>query len=311
MILLSPKAKQNITDEDISIFKANALEGLPRNRRRELQREMDSMEKALKTMTPNQLKLLDIISEQKASQKLDRVVEIIDRCISAQYIIKNPKANLDELNEYQDDIAKLIQEDNEKDYEFKYGGNEKMSNEKIKSLENKMKERIVELLEEGKNQKQSLEILAIEFPTLSKASITNTFKKTKETWKANTEKTDVDKAVEYIFSEDKRKEDVAVKEENTECSEMKEVQASNNKELDKLEVEKDSKEEKSKMSLKIKKMVVEGEFGLYEVEGNVITSEKQDLSFGKLEELEEYRVDEVAKIDARVNEFKEVFAMLK
>ena len=283
MIPLSPKAKQNITDEDISIFKANALEGLPRNRRRELQREMDSMEKALKTMTPNQLKLLDIISEQKANQKLDRVVEIIDRCISAQYIIKNPEATWEEINEYQNKISELIKEDDKKDYEVKriYGG-DNMSKEKIEKLEAQMRNRVVSLLEEGKNQKQALEILSIEFPKFSKAMLTNSFKRIKEAWKLEKEKTDVDKAVEYIFSEDKIKEDVAVKEENTECSEMKEVEVSNNKELDKLEVEKDSKEGKSKMS-KLKVKVVEGEFGLYEVEGNVITSEKQDLSFGKLE----------------------------
>ncbi|WP_010295963.1 hypothetical protein [Clostridium senegalense] len=324
MIPLSTKAKQKITDEDINNFKESALEGLPRNKRRSLEREINDMQKALKTMTPTQLKVLNIVTNEKANQKMDRFADVMDKCITAQYVILNPNITLDEIKEYQKQLAKLINEDNNKYCEFMNGGNDFMANEKMKGLEKQVKTRIIQLLEEGKNQKQSLESLVIEFASLSKASLANAFKQTKEEWKK--ENKDVDRAIEYIFPN----EEAATNGEKTECSENKEVQeefVSDNKQnldkkesvqdlqnenLDKLKVEKDSTEEKLKMSkLKVKKMVVEGEFGLYEVEGNVITSEKQDLSFCKLEELEEYRLDEVAKIDARVNEFKEVFAMLK
>lgn len=63
--------------------------------------------------------------------------------------------------------------------------------------------------------------------------------------------------------------------------------------------------------LKIKKMIVEGSNGVYEIENNVVTLQDLNIGFDSLEEVEEYKKTEIKKIEDKINEIKQVFNLYK
>ena len=74
-----------------------------------------------------------------------------------------------------------------------------MAVKRVNEQEGQVRDRIIELVNEGKKQKEIISILAAEFPTLSKSMITNAYKKTKTmASEAKEMKAGIEKAIKIL-----------------------------------------------------------------------------------------------------------------
>ena len=194
------------------------------------------------------------------------------------------------------------------------GGSCDMAVKKINEvMAPEVEKRVRELIKEGYNQKVSVKMLIEEFNTLSTAMLTNAYKRTKaivaeeEKLKKIAEQEEKSKdvsnrikevlgepdeeledALEYIF-EDDLKEDVKdnVTDENKAHTEEKDNKGINTpKEIEKANIEENNKPEtmvknknsKLKVVKEITKVIeryVQGEYGLYNIKGSVVTVDEE------------------------------------
>jgi len=163
----------------------------------------------------------------------------------------------------------------------------------------------MELIENGMNQSKSLVVLEAQFPTLSKAMLVNPYKKVKKEMKIEPKEEvkvepEILAAAELIFPE--IKEDIkepapvekAVTEEEPKMGKVI-------KEEDELKVEKESK-----LKVVSKEIIVEGEFGKYNIDQVGVTV--GEFQFTSLADVEEYREDELEAFEKRIAEIKQVVA---
>lgn len=291
------KLEQFVKSDYYTNLKEERFKDLPRAERRRELKKLDRMEHAIKILNGTQLELIRIIANEQTKEFTDDFAGMTDRCITA-FIINNFedmtwKQVIDKYQEFSDMV--LAETEKVSDLKKEFGGDWVMS---VNKMEKAVLDRAMELIKNGENQKNAVEILSIEFHRLSKSMITNVFKKCKEEYKAQQNEldraaklTDTDKAIEYIFKEDGQ----AIKTN-------KEV--ANNATTE-------NKEEKFMNKLKVKSMVVEGENGVYKVCENWVELQGDELiSFSNVNELEKYRKEELEKFENRVSEFREVFKMI-
>ncbi|MEG0667823.1 MAG: hypothetical protein RR460_04280, partial [Clostridium sp.] len=172
----------------------------------------------------------------------------------------------------------------------------------MKTVEKKaevVRDRSIELVTEGMNQKKSIEILVNEFPAFSKSMITNCFKRVKEEMKRQTEEiveeATVDAAVNYILENDKC-DYIATDEELAKVEEIKAV-----------------KEEDHRITGLVilnKKLIMDvaGEFGTYHIEDNVVTNE--DIKFESEEQVENWAQSEIARIIRCKDEALKIYSII-
>lgn len=268
-----------------------------RQQRRKIQREIDQSKKTLDNLSPNQMKVMDHITNAKVEEKISEIQYIMDRCISALLIELFPEKDWDDIEEIETRLTEFIFEDTVKWKKLIEGKDFDMSKKYIKEIELKVEIKAKDLIAKEVKQKEAIEILLTQFPELSKAMVTNAYKKVKA--EVNKEKDAVIKncddqtkeALKYIFKEDGQ------------AVEANKVAANN--------VTTENKEEKCMSKLKVKSMVVEGENGVYKVCENGVELQGEDLiSFSSMDELEKYRKEELEKFENRVSEFREVFKMI-
>lgn len=294
-------------------LKEGLTKDMPRHERKRIDREVEKFNKALKTMTPAQLKAVDVItdfkSNEKASEKIDGFRYVLDTAITSHLILENENIGWKDIVKVKDKIEEimkdfftkqeLILKENMGDYD--------MAKKAIESMEVKLEGRIIDLLEEGKNQKQAIEMLVNEFNKLPKSTISQAFKAVKSEWireknltveqsKGNKSevvpKKQMDEALDYIFNE---KEPVRTAKTLGEAKqEVAEKIVEENKEV---------MEEVKMGSLKVKEMtlVVEGANGEYKAskDGVILVRKNAQIDFKNIEELEKW-----------TGEVKEVFKMI-
>lgn len=251
-------------------------------------------------------------TKEKASEKIDRFRYVLDTAITSHLILENENAGWKDIAKVKDEIEEimkdfftkqeLILKENMGDYD--------MAKKAIESMEVKLEGRIIDLLEEGKNQKQAIEILVDEFNKLPKSTISQAYKAVKSEWIRERNSTaeqselipkkQMDEALDYIFNE---KEPVRTaktlseaKQEFTAKSEKVEVEQS-------IEAKQEIMEEVKMSSLKVKEMtlVVEGANGEYKAskDGVILVRQNAQIDFKNIEELEKW-----------TGEVKEVFKMV-
>lgn len=225
--------------------------------------------------------------EESFNKKLEVITQALDRNMTASMIL-NTEYSLDEINNIFKYSWELIDEDNKKVAELKKEGNGDWMKAADKYVE-LVQERAIELINNKVNQKKSVETLVSEFPKLSKSMITNAYKKAKELIdesKKLKEETEEDpeaiRLYNAIYGEDdynSNEINEVAEEVKNEKAEVEEVENMNKEINDK------QPEVKEESKIKVVKMELVGEFGVYEVEGTKLTVD--DVKFNSKEHLEE------------------------
>lgn len=278
-----------------------------------MNREKDRSRKTLENFSSNQLQVIEHITNAKAEERIKKRIDelqyIMDRCISAFLIELFPEKTWEDIEELETILTGLIEEDIVKWKRLIEGKDFNMAKNIIKEIELQVESKAKDLIEKEVKQKEAIEVLLTQFPTLSKSMLTNAYKRVKSELNKNKEAEkkfdkETEEAAEYIF------------EEEIESKTIEEVKVDEPSVVQVVEEPKDiKKESKSKgvdkvSKLKIKSMVLEGENGLYKVCENGVELQGQELiSFSNIEELEKYRDEELKKFENRIAEFREVFEM--
>lgn len=264
-------------------------------RAREKGKKKDSNKKVealawLRSLPPAKQTLIDSLVKIEARKENDSLLKAIDRCFSAAVFEELENLEWEDVKRIIDKSAELMLDDAHKMKNLKesLGGSYDMAIKKInEEMAPEVEKRVRELIKDGYNQKVSVKMLIEEFNTLSTAILTNAYKKTKaiikdeENIKKISEKKEsaenvnkikdamgepdkeVADALEYIF-EDELKENLNNKKGIYENKD--EIQ------------EKEIKNSKLKIVKEITKVIereVQGEYGLYNIKGSVVTVDEE------------------------------------
>lgn len=272
-----------------------------RAREKEKKKEENKKVEALawfRALPPTKKVLINSLVKLEAEENTNNMIEAIYRCLSATLIQSLEDLELEEINKIIDKCVGLMEEDTKKIRKLKesLGGSYDMAIKKVNKMGEVVEKRVRELIEEGFNQKVSIKMLQEEFKDLSIAMLTNAYKKTKasvvEEEKGNDVLGESDKevadALEYIF-EDELKEDVKdniadenkahTEEKEDKCINIpKEIEKANTEENNKVETIVKNKNSKLKVVKEITKVIerdVQGEYGLYNIKGTVVTVDEE------------------------------------
>lgn len=273
-------------------------------RAREKEKKKDSNKKVeamawFRSLPPAKQTLIDSLVKIEARKENDSLLKAIDRCFSAAVFEELENLEWEDVKRIIDKSAELMLDDAHKMKNLKesLGGSYDMAIKKInEEMAPEVEKRVRELIKDGYNQKVSVKMLIEEFNTLSTAILTNAYKKTKaiikdeENIKKISEKKEsaenvnknkdamgepdkeVADALEYIF-EDELKENLNNKKGIDENKD--EIQ------------EKEIKNSKLKIVKEITKVIereVQGEYGLYNIKGSVVTVD-EEFAFSNVEDV--------------------------
>ena len=276
-----------------------------------------------RSLPPAKQTLIDSLVKIEARKENDSLLKAIDRCFSAAVFEELENLEWEDVKRIIDKSAELMLEDAHKMKNLKgsLGGSYDMAIKKInEEMAPEVEKRVRELIKDGYNQKVSVKMLIEEFNTLSTAMLTNAYKRTKaivseeEKLKkiAEREEKDVsnrikevlgesdkelEDAIEYIFK-DELKEDgkESVKSENKAHTEEKEdkginipkeVEKTNTEENNKVKTTVKNKNSKLKVIKEVTKVIereVQGEYGLYNIKGSVVTVD-EEFAFSNVEDV--------------------------
>ena len=301
-----------------------------KEQRKENKKKREAME-WLRGLPPAKQLLIDSLVKIEASKETDNIYQAIDRCFSAAIFQEFDFLEYEEVTRAIDISADLMIDDAHKikDLKDKLGGSYDMAIKKINEMGPKVEARIRELIKEGYNQKLTIKTISEEFKELSTAMITNSYKKTKalvreeEKLKKVAEREDVsdkrkdvieevdkeiEDALEYIFEEDTkevkneaRTEEKEVGQANICIDEEKANIGKNNgnKKMSKLKVIKEV--------TKVVERYIQGEYGLYNVKGSVVTVD-EEFAFSNVEDVKGWASSEredllkqIAEIKTKIN----------
>lgn len=260
--------------------------------------EKIKIEKWFKSLNFTQRHYLERYAEEYYRRTQDPINEAMDCCISAALIQWFEELEYNDILEFQDFMLELMKDHVEIDKGLKARGIDIMKNKR--ELEPQVRIKATELIKEGKNQKAAIEILASDFPTLSKASLTNAFKKVKQEIKAE----DVIKENEGITEEHK----AAYKEIFNEPYE-EELKIEREREIADF-----AKENNSERTLKIvrKETVAIGKYGEYTLNLDGVKvgiwNFKNIADINKYEKMEVEKLKkQIAEVEGRAAEAREMF----
>ena len=264
-----------------------------------------------KSLPPTKQLLIDSLIKMEAKKENSNLIEAIDRCFSAAIIQEFDFLEWEDVKKIIDNSADLMLDDAQKMKKLKdsFGGSYEMAIKKINELGPEVEDRIREVIGAGYNQKVSIKMLQEEFKDLSTAMITNAYKKTKAIIKdeqklkeiaIQEEKSEevvnrikevigepdneIEDAIEYIFDE-------KIKKENVKEEPQKQVEIKNSK----LKVVKEI--------TKVIERYVQGEYGLYNIRGAVVTVDEK-FAFSNVEDVNSWASFEREELVKQLEEIK-------
>ena len=295
-----------------------------------------------RSLPPAKQTLIDSLVKIESKKDNDSLLQAIDRCFSAAVIQEFENLEWVDIERIIDKSAELMLDDAHKMKSLKdsLGGSYDMAVKKINEvMAPEVEKRVRELIKEGYNQKVSVKMLIEEFNTLSTAMLTNAYKRTKsivaeeEKLKKIAEQEEKSKdvsnrikevlgesdkeledALEYIFADD-LKEDVKdnVTDENKAHTEEKDNKGINTpKEIEKANIKENGKVETTVKNSKLKvikevtKVIereVQGEYGLYNIKGSVVTVD-EEFTFRNIKDVNCWASDEREDLLKQMEEIK-------
>lgn len=273
-----------------------------RAREKEKKKEDNKKVEALawfRALPPTKRVLIDSLVKIEAEENTNNMLEAIYRCLSAALIQNLEDAELEDINKIIDNCVGLMEEDTKKIKKLKesLGGSYDMAIKKVNEMGEVVEKRVRELIAEGFNQKVSIKMLQEEFKDLSTAMLTNAYKKTKAIVaeeKANEVSNkikdvlgepdkEVADALEYIFEEENKV--ILEEKEDKGINAPKEVEKANIEENNKAEtIVKNSKLKVVKEVTKVIERDVQGEYGLYNIKGAVVTVD-EEFAFSNIKDV--------------------------
>lgn len=294
-----------------------------RAREKEKKKEDNKKVEALawfRALPPTKRVLIDSLVNIKAEEKTSNMLEAIYRCLSAALIQGLEDLELEEINKIIEQCVGLMEEDTKKIKKLKdsLGGSYDMAVKKVNEMGKAVEKRVRELIAEGFNQKVSIKMLQEEFKDLSTAMLTNAYKKTKAAVveeKANEVSNkikdvlgepdkEVADALEYIF-EDENKAIVEEKEDKG-INAPKEVEKANTEGNNKVETTVKNNNSKLRVVKEVTKVIerdVQGEYGLYNIKGAVVTVD-EEFAFSSVKEVNCWASDEREVLLKQLEEIK-------
>lgn len=295
-----------------------------------------------RSLPPAKQTLISSLAKIESKKDNDSLLQAIDRCFSAAMIQEFENLDWSDIERILNKSAELMLDDAHKMKSLKdsLGGSYDMAVKKINEvMAPEVEKRVRELIKEGYNQKVSVKMLIEEFNTLSTAMLTNAYKRTKsivaeeEKLKKIAEQEEKSKdvsnrikevlgesdkeledALEYIF-EDDLKEDVKdnVTDENKAHTEEKDNKGINTpKEIEKANIKENGKVETTVKNSKLKvikevtKVIereVQGEYGLYNIKGSVVTVD-EEFTFRNIKDVNCWASDEREDLLKQMEEIK-------
>lgn len=285
----------------------------------------------LRSLPPVKRTLIDSLVKLETEKINNNTFDAIDRCFATALFQEIDSLEYSEVMKIIDMSTELMLDDANKIKELKekFGGSYDMAIKKINELSPKVEERIRELIGEGYNQKLTIKAIAEEFKELSTAMITTMYKKTKglmkeeeklkkiaeredvsDKTKDTTEEVDkeIEDALEYIFEEDTKEDKNKARTEEKEvgqvniCIDEEKANIGKNKG--------DKKRSKLKIIKEVTKVVeryIQGECGLYNVKGSVVTVD-EEFAFSNVEDVKGWASSEredllkqIAEIKSKIN----------
>lgn len=264
-----------------------------------------------KSLPPTKQLLIDSIIKMEAKKENSNLIEAIDRCFSAAIIQEFDFLEWEDVKKIIDNSADLMLDDANKMKKLKdrFGGSYEMATKKINELGPEVENRIRELICAGYNQKVSIKMLQEEFKDLSTAMITNAYKKTKAIIK------DEQKLKEIAIQEEKSEEVVnrikeVIGEPDNEIEDAIEyifdekIKKENVKEEPQIQIErKNSKLKVVKEITKVIEREVQGEYGLYNIRGAVVTVDEK-FAFSNVEDVNSWASFEREELVKQLEEIK-------
>ena len=305
-------------------------------RAKEKDKKKDSNKKGealawFRSLPPIKRTLVDSLVKLEAKKINNNTFDAIYRCFATALFQEIDFLEYDEAMKIIDISTELMLDDANKIKELKekFGGSYDMAIKKINELSPKVEERIRELITEGYNQKLTIKAIAEEFKELSTAMITTMYKKTKGLMKEEeklkklaeqedvsdktkdiTEEVDkeIEDALEYIFEEDTKET------QNKARIEEKEVGQANISKVEGKAITSEKNGDKKASKLKVIKEVtkvveryIQGEYGLYNVKGSVVTVD-EEFAFSNVEDVKGWASSEredllkqIAEIKTKIN----------
>ena len=296
-----------------------------------------------RSLPPAKQILIESLVKIESKKENDGLLQAIDRCFTAAVIQEFENIEWSDVERIIDKSAEIMLDDAYKIKKLKesLGGSYDMAMKKVNEMGQVVEKRIRELIKEGYNQKVSIKMLQEEFRELSTAMLTNAYKKTKaivveeEKLKKIAEKEEKSKdvsnrikevlgepdkevadALEYIF-EDDLKENVKdnVTDENMDYTEEKYNRCKNTpKEVERANINDNIGEEmalknrnsKLKVVKEVTKVIereVQGEYGLYNIKGSVVTVD-EEFAFGNVEDVNSWASAERENLLKQMEEIK-------
>lgn len=279
-----------------------------------------------KSLPPAKHLLIDSLIKIEARKENDSLLQAIDRCFSAAVFEELENLEWEDVKRIIDKSAELMLDDAHKMKELKekLGGSYDMAVKKINEMGPEIEARIRELIEAGYNQKVSVKILIEEFKEISTAMLTNAYKKTKAIIKdeekaklvagsikgvAGESDKELEEALEYIFEDSaKDSEKEADTEEKEEKAiniqeEEKETNLNDNTDIKAVVENKSSKLRVVKEITKVVERTVQGEYGLYNIKGSVVTVD-EEYSFENIEDVKSWANFEREELIKKIEELK-------
>lgn len=264
-----------------------------------------------KSLPPTKQLLIDSLIKMEAKKENSNLIEAIDRCFSAAIIQEFDFLEWEDVKKIIDNSADLMLDDANKMKKLKdrFGGSYEMATKKINELGPEVENRIGELIAAGYNQKLSIKMLQEEFKDLSTAMITNAYKKTKAIIK------DEQKLKEIAIQEEKSEEVVnrikeVIGEPDNEIEDAIEyifdekIKKENVKEEPQIQIErKNSKLKVVKEITKVIEREVQGEYGLYNIRGAVVTVDEK-FAFSNVEDVNSWASFEREELVKQLEEIK-------
>ena len=291
-----------------------------RKKAREEKKENDKKVEALRwfnTLPPAKAELVKNYTTIIAEKHSRHFTDALERSYSAAIINCFDYLDWHHVEKVIDVFNELVEDDVKKMKELSesYGGNLDMAVKRVNAQEGQVRDRIIELVNEGKKQKEIISILAAEFPTISKSMITNAYKKTKtmmvdtEIMKAGIEKAikikevvqklgepdfETEEVIEYLFEEPKDEKVVEVE----------------TVEVPKLEVAPDKQEAEFEIIKEVRILDIKGKFNNYHIEKNVLEVKNLNLAFESEKEVVDWATGERTEITAEIERLQSLINLI-
>lgn len=262
--------------------------------------------KWINSLSPERMEMIKNMLNTETEKEQRHIIGAIERCYTAGLIeILGDDITIDQIEKVMEKCSEFLVEDAKTIaiQKNKCGGNYEMAVKKINGLAGEVGNRIEDLLGEGLKNKELADKISYEYPTLTKAMITNSIKRVKENLKKYTKEIEIVKDV--ISEEEGEKqlldilENHARKEVDERVAEVEVIPGS--KEI--IEEVAAEVEEEFEILKEVRVVDFKGKYGTYKAENKCLTVDGV-LCFGDEMQVREWCSDEVEKMNLIIDNLK-------